>query len=196
MAINLPQEVKKKIGDYQKEKKELLDSALCLPGKRVAKWVNPENLHLTLIFLGNIKKEKIEKLFASIEQEVEKTKPFQINLEKAVYAPPGKTPPRMIWLKVKKSDSLKQLKKGIDKSLSQNSSFFFSSEPREFSPHITLSRINTLAWSQIEPEERPNIEEDFNLEILVDSLKLMESKLKKEGAEYSILKNFTFNRGG
>ena len=66
----------------------------------------------------------------------------------------------------------------------------FSTEARAFSPHITLGRIKTWEWKNIEPEERPEVKEDIDLNFQVDSIEVMESQLKKSGAEYAILESF------
>ena len=63
------------------------------------------------------------------------------------------------------------------------------SEKRGFSSHITLERIRQWEWRRIEPEERPEIEEEINLSFLVNSIKVMESLLKRKGPKYTILES-------
>jgi len=63
-------------------------------------------------------------------------------------------------------------------------------DKREFSPHITLARINAWLWRQIEPEERPEIEKDIFLNFPIKSIEIMESKLKKGGPVYTILESY------
>jgi 2'-5' RNA ligase len=62
---------------------------------------------------------------------------------------------------------------------------------REFLPHITLGRIREWQWRQIDVEERPLIEKDISINFKVISIDVMESQLKRTGAEYSILKSFS-----
>ena len=62
-------------------------------------------------------------------------------------------------------------------------------EKREFSPHITLARIKTWQWREIEPEERPEIEREIDLNFEVNSIEVMESAIKRTGAEYNILES-------
>ncbi|MDP2910533.1 MAG: hypothetical protein Q8N58_01975, partial [bacterium] len=66
-------------------------------------------------------------------------------------------------------------------------------ENREFAFHITLARISQWAWQRIEPEERPEINEDINLNFPVNSIEIMESILKKGGPEYVILESYNLN---
>lgn len=191
LAVNLPEEVKTEIKNYEDRVKAELDRACPLPGKSVVRLVDPENLHLTLAFLGNIKEEKLENLYSAVEKATQNQKSFKINLTRAFYGPLGKIPPRMIWLQIEPTEELGQLKKSLDRELEGAEGFYFTREKRDFSPHITLARLNTLAWSRIEPEERPKIEEELNLEAPAESLEVMESELKKSGAEYSILRSFS-----
>ena len=58
-----------------------------------------------------------------------------------------------------------------------------------FSPHITLGRIKTWQLRQIDPEERPEINEDIDLTFEVKSIEIMESRLKRGGVEYTILES-------
>jgi len=57
-----------------------------------------------------------------------------------------------------------------------------------FAPHITLCRINAWQWKQIEPEERPEINENIDLLFTVESIEVMESELKKGGPQYTIFR--------
>lgn len=69
----------------------------------------------------------------------------------------------------------------------------FSPENRAFSPHITLSRIRTWQWRQMEPEERPEVNKDISLSFEVNSIEVMESQLKRGGSEYTILESAQLN---
>ncbi len=62
-------------------------------------------------------------------------------------------------------------------------------EELNFSPHITLGRIRTWEFRRIEPEERPEVNEEINLNFEVNSIEVMESTLKRGGAEYTILES-------
>ena len=62
-------------------------------------------------------------------------------------------------------------------------------EERSFSIHITLARLNAWEFQKIEPEERPMINEVVSLNIPVSSFEVMESTLKRTGAQYSIIES-------
>ena len=65
----------------------------------------------------------------------------------------------------------------------------FSLDSKKFSPHITLGRVKKMEWRQIEPEDRQDIEQNLNLKFPVNSIEIMESKLKRNGPEYNILES-------
>jgi len=181
IAINLPEEIKKKLSDYQSKWPEL-----------PVRWTKLENIHLTLIFLGYLTDEEISETCEISKEIASKYSQFTINLNKICYGPPKKMPPRMIWVQGEKLKTLSDLKEELEKSLMEN--IRFSPENREFSPHLTLGRIKTWQWRQIDPEDRPEVEEDISLSFNVNSIEVMESKLKRTGPEYTILESVNFSK--
>ena len=188
IAINLPEEIKNKLAFYQEKIEELFTPYRNeVSGAGPCRWTKKENLHLTLFFLGYLTDEEIPELCKIAKEVSSKYSQFTVNLNKICYGPPKKMPPRMIWVQGKKSKILSDLKEDLEKSLTEN--IRFSPESREFSPHLTLGRIKTWQWRQIEPEDRPEVEEDISLSFNVNSIEVMESKLKRSGPEYTILES-------
>jgi len=192
IAINLLEKIKEKLSEYQEETRKLFSFSTVetLAGSPI-KWTKKENLHITLEFIGYIGNEEILELSEAIEKISSQSKPFSITFKKISYAPPGKKEPRMIWAFGQKSKELASLKNKLDQffslvKLGQNNVF---KKEQEFSPHITLGRIRQWQWRRIEPEERPFIEKEINLKIEVKSIDLMESRLKKGGPDYTVLKS-------
>jgi 2'-5' RNA ligase len=60
---------------------------------------------------------------------------------------------------------------------------------RPYAPHITLGRIRQWEFRQIELEERPQVEEEISLSFEINSIEVMESELKRGGAEYTVLES-------
>ena len=171
IAINLPEDIKCELERCQKE-------------INWAKWTTKDNLHITLEFLGYLTAQELGEVCMIAKEVAKRRKPFSINLNKIVYGPPEKLPPRMIWAIGEKSKELAELKQDLQKHLSDN-----GSEPRNLSPHITLARINEWEWKKIEPEERPEISEELDLVFTVESIEVMESELKRGGPQYAILES-------
>ncbi len=143
-------------------KKQLLAYQSNWPGLPV-RWEREENLHITLEFLGYLTDEEISKTCQETRELALKYKPFTVTLNKICYGPPKKIPPRMIWVV---GEKIKEF---------------------NLSPHITLGRIRTWEWRIIEPEERPEVNEDIDLSFDVNSIEVMESQLRRGGAKYTIL---------
>lgn len=171
VAINLPENIKKKLAEYQTKWPEI-----------PVRWTKPNNIHITLVFLGYLSDEELEEICKITKEIVSKHTPFDINLTRICYGPTDKKPPRMIWATGEKSEEFTALKNDLDKLLSV-------SEGRQFVPHITLGRIRQWEWRRIEPEDSPEIEENINLNFLVESVEIMESVLKRGGAEYNIIES-------
>ena len=55
--------------------------------------------------------------------------------------------------------------------------------------HITLARLRQWEFNKIEPEEKPEINEDINLTFEVNSIEVMESELKRGGPNYIVLES-------
>ena len=62
-------------------------------------------------------------------------------------------------------------------------------EARPYSPHITLARIKTWEFRRL--EDRPEIDEPIDLTFEVNSFEIMESFLKRSGAEYEVLESIS-----
>jgi len=177
IAINLPEEVKAELTELQKQWPDL-----------PCRWARKDNLHLTLVFLGYIRKEKIIDILDAIKEAAKQTKPFLISLNKLCYGPEKQSPPRLVWVKGQRSQALIDVKKKIEDSLSGKVPFI--REKRELLPHITLARIRQLDWKRSPSDKRSKIEQDVSIDFSVDSIELMESHLKRTGAEYEIMQSF------
>jgi len=174
IAIDLPEDIKQELIAYQANWPEL-----------PVRWTKIENLHITLSFLGYLSDEEIAAVCEATKGVTQENKSFRLRLNRLLYGPEKKLPPRMIWVDVERSDVLAQLKDEVEKGLMEKIGFF--PEKRYFSSHITLGRIRGWEWRRIEPENRPNVEQEISLEFQVDSIDVMESKLKRTGAEYIII---------
>ncbi len=178
IAINLPEDVKKELVGYQKKWSDL-----------PARWVSRDNLHITLVFLGYLTDVELGEVCMIVKEVAQKYNSFDINLNKVIYGPVGKNPPRMIWVEVERLKELSFLKKDLEGELLNP--IGFRPEARTFNLHITLARIKLLEFRSINPEERPEVNEDLNLNFSVESIEVMESQLKRPGTVYTIMESFS-----
>ncbi len=176
IAINFPENIKNKLSSYQEKWPEL-----------PIRWTKRENLHITLIFLGYLSNEELLEVCKATKEVTSQNSSFSINLKKILYGPPKKMPPRMIWAEGEKSIELGKLQKDLENSLLTSSTKGIESKARPYAPHITLGRIRTWEFRQIEPVERPEVNEEIDLSFEVNSIEVMESELKRGGPKYAIL---------
>ena len=151
------------------------------------KWVNPESIHLTLKFLGNITADKIVEITKAIENAAQTTPPFHLEV-KGLGVFPNLKRVQVIWTGLRgDTDKLSQLQQRLESNLA---GLGFPAESRPFTPHLTLARVR----DQASTDERQRIGQlitDTEFEavhpIEVDAISLMKSQLTREGAIYSHL---------
>ena len=176
IAINLPEDIKNKLAEYQEKWPEL-----------PAKWTKKYNIHITLVFLGYVATEELPGILESVKKVAAKNNSFLINLTKISYGPLGKMPPRIIWAIGEKSEELGKLQNDLENSI--GGQCIGKKENRSYAPHLTLARIKAWEFNRIEPEEIPQIDEEISFNFEVNSVEIMESQLKKGGPSYTILES-------
>lgn len=188
IAINLPEKIKTELEKLEREIESLFPPEI---NRGMFRWVKKENLHITLLFIGAVRDEEIPKISQIVKDIAQPQKPFSLRIEKVSYGPPKKIPPRLIWVEVERKKEMVEIAKKLKKEMAE-SGILQKVEQREFSPHITLARIKSFWWKRMEPEERPEIEKEIALDFEVNSIEIMESKLKRSGAEYTIIESALF----
>lgn len=186
IAINLSPELKNQLADLEKEISNRFPEETATA---VAKWVAPENLHLTLLFLGEVGESEIPKLPALIQAIAENYQPVVLKFKRVGYGPDKVIPPRFIWIELENNPAIAKLAGDLQEASLQAGILRFR-EARSFSPHITLARIKEWIWRRIERDERPEIEQELDFVLEVKSLALMESQLRRGGPEYNLVQSF------
>lgn len=128
VAIDIPDEIKDKLfSSYEKYRKEVK-----------ASWVKPENLHMTLKFLGNCLPDLIGNLSRELESKLKGFGEFDIRIG-GFAAFPGAKNARVLWLKTtSESNKLVEICDIVDLVASKMG---FPMEKRRPTPHITVARI-------------------------------------------------------
>jgi len=181
IAIEIPEPVKKRISEFiDILKKYNVD----------IRWITPENLHLTLKFLGSTPEVLLPKIRDSLINVVLSHEPFYIKIyTTGVF--PSRRRPRVIWIGVEDSGILKKLKKDVEDSMVL---LGYQKEDKEFTPHLTVGRVRSQKRIADLVKELDNFrEKDFG-SVNVESIKLMKSELKPKGAEHSCLHEIPFGR--
>jgi len=151
------------------------------------KWVEKENIHLTLKFLGEISDEKLQQVKAILDKIGKSFKPFEINL-KDIGAFPEIEFPRIIWVGLDKgAKESTEIAKSIDKELSMAG---FEREIRPFSAHITIGRVRSTKNKEALKEKllsSPGSQLLASDSQLVSSITLFRSALTPKGSIYTKL---------
>ena len=151
------------------------------------KWVRPENLHVTLKFIGHIDPRKLDSIRTALTN-ARSPQEVRLRFRNIGFFPNAKRP-RVVWGGMESSDNLAPLAHAIDRQIA---TLGFPAEERVFTPHLTLARLDPPG---IAPDLRNAIEKhatrDFGV-LHTSEFHLIESKLKPSGAEYTTLQTFPF----
>ena len=149
----------------------------------VGKLTEPENLHLTLKFLGEITDEQVEEV-------KEKLKGINFSGFSAQLGEVGvfdKKYPKIIWIKLN-GGGIFNLQKEIDEKLKD----LFKPEER-FMSHITLARVKNVSAKKEFFEYLDSIKPS-KINFNVDKFFLKKSELKEMGPVYTDLEEFSINK--
>lgn len=146
------------------------------------RWVNFENLHLTLKFLGEIDEKKKNEITPVITEVAKKFAPFPMSLE-GIGCFPGPKNPRVLWVGVKESaEKLIEIANTLEEHLSR---LGFKKEDKKFHPHLTFGRIKTFC--KVDDILAETIQTEA---FTVTAITLFKSTLKPEGPIYEELQKF------
>jgi RNA 2',3'-cyclic 3'-phosphodiesterase len=179
IAIELSPEIYARLDEVENQLQKQLDAG-------VIRWVPPQNIHLTLKFLGDVSLANLEVLKKILESEVGKHTPFEISVGE-LGAFPSIRRPRVIWVGVQAPPDLGLLQHGIETEMA---GLGYAPEDRDFSPHLTLGRVSRNASSP----ELKNVGDALVTSKVsylgatrVSDVNLFRSDLKPGGAVYSKL---------
>ncbi len=148
------------------------------------KWVNPSLIHLTLKFLGEVRKERLGAVIEVVQKIAPKFSPFFMEV-KGVGAFPTSSSPRVMWLGVGRgSTNLQRLASELENHLAKDG---FSKEKKKWTPHLTLGRVKSL----VEPQKLSGLilgeKEVVAGEMEVKEISVIESRLTPSGPIYTVL---------
>ena len=179
IAIELPPPLRRSLWEIER-------SLQSRPSRSI-KWVPEGNLHLTLKFLGDVPLSQVPDIAGVVERAAASTHPLHLGIA-GVGAFPSQLRPRVLWAGLGGDiEPLASLASKIDAALV---GLGFPRETRPFTPHLTMARVSPEAPA----EETRSISDavaslrlPVGLEFVADSVSLMKSVLRPEGASYSRL---------
>jgi 2'-5' RNA ligase len=181
IAIDLPENVRSSLGEAQE--------VLKLQRFRV-KWVRPQNIHLTLKFLGNTDAADIDKIVAAMALATKDCAVISLAV-KGIGVFPDIRRPRVIWAGLSgQLEILQDIQQTLDGHLAD---LGFPKETRGFKAHLTLGRIKgKIACDRLKAtivklkgfESKP---------FVVNRIILFKSELRPSGAVYTQVQGVNFD---
>jgi RNA 2',3'-cyclic 3'-phosphodiesterase len=179
VALNFPERVRQELWDALAPLRQRRE-------KLPVKWVPPENIHLSLKFLGDVEETRAPELRTALQQVAGSgTESRPLTLEIAGFGVfPDYHRPHVLWAGVTAEPGLELLQHGIEQAFAP---LGFPTEARAFRPHVTVAR----AARDAKPREFAGLAEllagiDFNETVTVSDVDLMQSTLRPEGSVYQV----------
>ena len=155
--------------------------------ERALRWVNPQNLHITLKFIGDVPADRVPVVCETLASaETGQRLSLEFN---GLGCFPDARRPSVVWVGITSSPQLSSLASHIDQALA---TIGVPPEEKPFIPHLTIARIKERRGS---PAFAASFDRKGRRSFGVMSageFQLMESKLKSGGAEYTTLRSFPF----
>ena len=174
VAIEIPDAIKNQVEVLENQFKKI---------RTDIKWIHPQNIHITLKFLGNTSINRLEEIYDGLQEAVDSIRPFQLKLQQ-VGAFPDLNRPRVFWINIDQGrEALMTLQKRIEEILYVRR---FVREERPFSPHLTIGRVRSPRGLRTLTDQVRNI--TFNAQtFLVDRVVVVKSDLQSTGPIYTVL---------
>ncbi len=133
VAVQLPDEARRALGLVMRE-------MATHPAGRHVRWVNLDQTHLTLKFLGESPETAVGAVGRALTSAARQVEPFTLALgEVGVF--PDRRRPRVIWVGIDAGEhavALRDLHGGLERELAR---LGYAADDRAFSPHLTLGRV-------------------------------------------------------
>lgn len=147
--------------------------------------VAPQNIHITVRFLGDISPGMVEKVYDAMKNV--KFKPFTIQI-RGLGVFPSLNFPRVVWAGM--TEGVEQLRSIFTQLEPQIRALDFQADAYGFSPHLTIARVRTGKNKQ-NLSAFVSKKGDFEFgAIKANCLRLKKSQLSPKGPTYSTIKEY------
>ena len=180
IAVDVEDELKRYLEDLIKEIDDLE-----IPNIRLVK---PENIHITLKFLGEVKDDRVDDIIEAltgIDTRFNRGKSKIIDIG----AFPNMKKPHVLWLGI--DDGKEQFSKMAEFINNSLGIYGFTKNNRPFSPHLTLGRFKKPVLNLTDYIKKIKVPD---IEFGVNRISVYESKLYQSGPVYTVLKHFNLIR--
>ncbi len=176
VALDMDAAVLERLGAVQKS----LRQQTGLSGREV-KWVRPEQMHLTLKFLGPVEDNDVTRVCAMVQQTANRHEAFELSCRGVgVFGRPA----RVVWAAAEGGQTLTAMQRELDARFTQAG---WAAENRAFTAHLTLCRVKSAAAGRTLAEAIVPFEQDVFGSVWVDSIAVYESRLSAAGPTYHVV---------
>ena len=148
------------------------------------RWVHPENIHLTLKFLGDTTADQLAAVMGAIEDIAGSHAPLHIEA-RGLGVFPSLKKARVLWSGVHGDvERLGELRSNLERSLA---AIGFQAEKRTFRGHLTIGRVKGRIDKRVLAAAISAVGSFASPPMIADRLILIKSDLKPSGAEYTEL---------
>lgn len=174
VALNLPAAERRRILESTRRLRE---------GGFPVRWVGPEQLHVTLKFLGEVAEGRAAEIVHAVSGAARRARPFDLKLS-GVGGFPRLANPRVVWLGIEVVPELETLYAELEDRFE---ALGFERETRPFHPHLTLGRAQRGARAaQLRGLDGVAGTVEYRGTVRAETLDLMQSRLRPSGAEYEV----------
>jgi 2'-5' RNA ligase len=179
IAVEIPAEIQVAIAHHTAALREALP-------KPLVRWVDPQNVHLTLKFLGDVSPANLERLAEGLKVEAAAHQPFSMSVgEIGAFPTPRRA--RVIWIGLEAPAALAALQHGVEAIAAR---LGYTAEKRPFSPHLTIGRVGQNLSVADQQRLRAALEAasvGALGEVHVEALHIFKSDLRPTGSVYTCL---------
>jgi len=175
-AVEIPEEVSRLMAEHMKKLKARFPTV-------PASWSREGKFHLTLKFLGNVLRNRVEDVSRAASLTTDCVAPIPIKVG-GTGTFPKHGPPRVLWIGIDDwQGKLTKLQRDLEGACAP---LGFPGEERPFHPHLTIARLRKpqgakeLGWAHRDMEFEP-------VEITVPELIVLRSELGSDGSKYNAI---------
>jgi len=176
IAIEVDPDIRAAIADLEDQIKANLGR-----GRSAIKWVNPNHMHLTLKFLGDVPDAEVVTVCHAAEAVAAEHRPFNLDIQGLGHF--GGPNARVLWIGTGPgTEALESLQKGLEDRLH---ALGWPREGRRFTGHLTLCRIRNAGTGR----DLVHAYQPFRDQVLgttrVENLTVFQSELTRQGPLYT-----------
>ena len=174
VAIDINSQTQSRIEQVQRQLKRNLGGS-----NRGIKWVRPEQMHLTLKFLGEVPDKMLTQVSDVVKRVAVQNESFEMQVQGlGVFGNPA----RVVWAGIEPCPVLMKLQAELEHEFEK---IGWAKENRAFAGHLTLCRVKSAAAGRKLAGTIENAGDEIFGSAWVDQAVLYESRLSSDGPEYS-----------